>query len=415
MKKRYYQIIGEFDPIEFIQKYNPSAYALNENGESNYILGYTKNDSNIFKIKTKEHFLKLELKSEYCFGYIPYEVKNMFLPGATSNNKEIHGIKEASFFYPEGVVISKNGHLIFYGTADEHQRISTVSSLKIKTLTNKSSIGIIRKAWTEKNTYLKNVSRIKNHIQNGEIYEMNYCLNYEFSNINKNSFNIYKKLKTKTNAPFSSKLHIDKLKILSASPERFIKKSDNVLSSQPIKGTIKRGKTAESDLLLIEQLKNDQKEIAENVMIVDLVRNDLSKIANKSSVIVKELCKLYSFKTVHQLISTVECTVNNKINILKILEALFPMGSMTGAPKLSATDIINEFENFNREVYSGAIGFVSPNGSFDFNVVIRSIIINTRKNNASIAVGSAITIKSKAELEYQECLLKLEAIQSALV
>ena len=149
-------------------------------------------------------------------------------------------------------------------------------------------------------------------------------------------------------------------------------------------------------------------------MIVDLVRNDMSKIAEKNSVQVPELCKLYTFETVHQLISTVEAKVSKDLNPVDIINALFPMGSMTGAPKIEATKIIDQVENFKRGIYSGSIGFLSPNNSFDFNVVIRSILYNNELKNISISVGSAITIKSIGIQEYEECLLKLKAIVEVL-
>lgn len=414
MNKRYFQITNKFDPIIFIEKYKPIAYTLLDNGVDNFILGYTNKKSAITKIKKKKDFLKLETKTEYSFGYIPYEAKDLLLPQSNSKNKSIHSIDSPCFFFADGVVISKNNILLFYGTLEEYNHVIELNLRKNDSHKTPFLGKISRIKWTSKKKYLENVVQIKKKIQNGEIYEINYCQNFEFTNFNSNTFLIYQKLRNKTNAPFSSILNIGGITILSASPERFIKKSKSKLFSQPIKGTIQRGITKKEDISLIKRLTSDKKEIAENIMIVDLVRNDMSKIALKSSVEVTQLCKVYTFKTVHQLISTIQCNIDYNLSFLEILDALFPMGSMTGAPKLNATIIIEEFENFKREIYSGSIGYVSPNSSFDFNVVIRSIIISKENKILSISVGSAITSKSDPEQEYQECLLKLKAIQSAL-
>ena len=205
------------------------------------------------------------------------------------------------------------------------------------------------------------------------------------------------------------------LYLISSSPERFVKKIGNKIITEPIKGTIRRVKNLKEDLKNINYLKNNSKELSENHMIVDLVRNDLSKIAKKGSVKVKELSNLYSFKNVHQLISTVEAKINNSLKLSEILKSSFPMGSMTGAPKIRSMQFIEEFEKTQRGIYSGSIGYISPKKDFDFNVVIRSIIYNSNKKNLNINVGSAITFASDPEKEYEECKLKAEAMINSLL
>ena len=202
--------------------------------------------------------------------------------------------------------------------------------------------------------------------------------------------------------------------MLSASPERFVRRENNKIISQPIKGTAKRLQKKKLDKKLADQLEYDEKERSENIMIVDLVRNDLSKTALKGSVRVEELCKVYSFKQVHQLISTIVSQVADKTDSVDIIKSLFPMGSMTGAPKISAMQIIENEESTKRGVYSGAVGYFTPNDDFDFNVVIRSILYNKSKQYLSYSVGGAITAKSDPEKEYQECLLKAIAMKKAL-
>jgi len=191
------------------------------------------------------------------------------------------------------------------------------------------------------------------------------------------------------------------------SPERYLQKVGDKIISQPIKGTIRRGKDAAEDQFLQNKLKSDSKEQSENVMVVDLVRNDLSKIATKGSVKVDELFGIYQFQTLHHMISTVSCEIKPNITLSQCLEATFPMGSMTGAPKKKVMELIENHESFKRGLYSGAIGIIQPNGDFDLNVVIRTLFYNNRLKNLSCAVGSAITIKAIAENEYDECEVKI--------
>ena len=202
--------------------------------------------------------------------------------------------------------------------------------------------------------------------------------------------------------------------VLCASPERFLKKTDKILIAQPIKGTMRRSADEEEDQLLKAELRNSPKEQAENMMIVDLVRSDLAKVSTVGSVKVEELFEVYSFQQVHQMISTVTSKVKPEATMEDIIKATFPMGSMTGAPKISAMQLIDGFEATNRGLYSGAIGIINENGDFDFNVVIRSIIYNPTTSKLSFHVGSAITFDSMPEQEYEECLLKAQAIFDVL-
>ena len=336
-------------------------------------------------------------KGRYIFGYISYDLKNLLEDKLLSKNNDIIKSHSLHFFIPSTVyLISQNN---FNNILNHNQE--------------KFNIELIQRTSREK--YINNVNTIKEYLQKGMIYEVNYCQEFYKKNTNKlNTFNLFSKLNNLTEAPFSTYLHLNDIEVVSGSPERYIKKIDNHLISQPIKGTIKRGRTDLEDFDLISSLANDEKEQAENVMIVDLVRNDLSRIAKRGSVKVDELFGIYTFKTVHQMISTVSCDIDKNTSFSNILEASFPMGSMTGAPKISAMNIIEDLEDFRRGIYAGSIGYFSPNGDFDFNVVIRSIIYNNKSKNLSASIGSAVTIKSVAELEYKENLLKYEALKNAL-
>jgi para-aminobenzoate synthetase component 1 len=262
-----------------------------------------------------------------------------------------------------------------------------------------------------KEEYIEQVKKLKHQIQLGNIYEVNFCQEFYAENVFiEYPFDAYFKLNNITKAPFSCYFHMDEFSIFGGSPERFLKKVGTKLISEPIKGTSKRGLSENEDNELKQALISDPKERAENVMIVDLVRNDLSKIAQKNSVEVEELCQIYSFETVHQMISRISCEVESTTKFTDIIRATFPMGSMTGVPKIRAMELIEEHESFKRGVYSGSVGYIKPSGDFDFNVVIRSLLYNQKNNYISCSVGGALTNLSDPEKEYEECLVKVKRI-----
>ena len=267
---------------------------------------------------------------------------------------------------------------------------------------------------TSKALYFKKLNKILEHIYRGDIYEANFCQEFYSENSKIDPLKAYIHLNKISEPPFATFLKSGYLYALSASPERYICKNQNTVISQPIKGTAKRHSDTIEDEKLKIKLERDQKERSENIMITDLVRNDLSKFADKGSVKVTELCQVYSFKQVHQMISTVTCQVDKSLTAVNVLKETFPMGSMTGAPKISAMTIIEELEDSKRGLYSGSVGYFTPEGDMDFNVIIRSILYNSQKNYISFSVGSAITAKSIPENEYQECLIKAKAMREAL-
>lgn len=261
-----------------------------------------------------------------------------------------------------------------------------------------------------KSDYLYKVKSLKNHIQLGDIYEVNYCQNIS-AKTNLNSISsLFTKLWKNNPTPYACLLETSNFQIASASPELFIQRKGNKLISKPIKGTAPAKSSNEENLIQIQRLKSDPKERSENIMIVDLVRNDLSKIATKSSVKVDELCEIYSFPTVHQMISTISCEIPTDIAFSAILKATFPMGSMTGAPKKRAVELAMEYEAFTRNFYSGSIGIIYPNSDFAFNVLIRSLFYDVKTQKLQCGVGGAITISSDPELEYEECKAKVDKI-----
>jgi para-aminobenzoate synthetase component 1 len=265
-----------------------------------------------------------------------------------------------------------------------------------------------------KDIYLQHASALKDHIMRGDIYEVNYCMEWYADDVDIYPVTLFNALNRIGKTPFSAFLSFDNTYLMSASPERFLQRRGNTIISQPIKGTAARHEDAVMDKSVAEALKLDAKERSENIMITDLVRNDLSRIAQKGSVAVSDQCTVYPFAQVHQMISTVKAQCDPALSSLDIINACFPMGSMTGAPKQRAMELINQYEHGQRGLYSGAVGYFAPNGDFDFNVVIRSLIYNAASKYLSTHVGSALTAAANPSKEYDECQLKVKAIKRVL-
>ncbi len=363
------------------------------------------------------------ITKDYIFGYISYDVKND-VEELSSNNLDGLGFADLFFFQPKKLffIIGNTIEFQYLKMVDDEieSDFEEISNLTFQTqsrnLKNKTSNSDIKiKLRIHKDEYYAKVNKIIDHIKRGDIYEANFCQEFYAENSTINPAQVYEDLNKISKPPFATFLKIEQQYLLSASPERYIRKEGNKIISQPIKGTAKRLRSKIDDDKIASDLSRDIKERAENVMIVDLVRNDLSKSAIKGSVKVEELCKVYSFKQVHQMISTVVSEIYPNTNPIDVLKTTFPMGSMTGAPKISAMKIIENLEETKRGLYSGTVGYFTPNGDFDFNVVIRSILYNQEKKYISYSVGGAITAKSNPEKEYEECLLKAKAMKYVLL
>ena len=393
-------------------KTTPLTY-LNENDGSG-ILAFGSGPSFIMDehsdLDAMQSFID-ENKGMYIFTTLSYDLK-LKIQGLQSKNKDGHNYPLATLWVPKTVITIENNKIKDYLIGEQSiENEYFVSNFFRNSQSNGFNLDAKFEARLTKEEYLNQVKGLKNEIQQGNIYEVNFCQEFFAENVKLiDPIQVYFKLNQLTKAPFSCYSSLGNFEIFSGSPERYIKKEGLKLISQPIKGTAKRGQSQEEDQRLKEQLLADPKERAENVMIVDLVRNDLSKIATKKSVKVDELFGIYSFETVHQMISTISCEVEKPTSFTDILKATFPMGSMTGAPKHNAMKLIEKHENFKRGIYSGAIGYIAPNGDFDFNVVIRTLIYNRETNYLSCPVGGAITIQSSPEAEYEECNIKVQSI-----
>ncbi|MCW5907374.1 MAG: anthranilate synthase component I family protein [Chitinophagales bacterium] len=344
------------------------------------------------------------------FGFFSYDLKNK-IEKLSSRHTAKFDFPELYFFKPRYILQFKNGKLTVNRNYPEtFELIELIQRLPLKhTVANPLQL----RAGTTKEDYRKNVEQIKLQIASGDYYELNYCNEFYGEGVTINPLDVFFRLNEKARAPFSTFFKLHHNYLLCASPERFLKKEGSQIISQPIKGTIRKGVTEAENEQLKQQLKADEKERAENVMIVDLVRNDLARSAKPGTVQVEELFGIYEFAAVNQMISTVTAELEGGDDIAAIKHA-FPMGSMTGAPKIEVMKNIDRYENFRRGLFSGSVGYITANGNFDFNVVIRSIIYNATSNYVSVPVGGAITFDSDAESEYREMRLKAEGMLQAL-
>lgn len=349
-------------------------------------------------------------KGKWLFGYLGYDLKN-HLENLQSQNPATIAFPDSLCFEPLHLFIWEQNTIRISSPLGEQELLADIQNF-VASKQPKQIGHIETKVSFEQ--YRQNVEAIKNHIVEGDVYELNYCIEFFAENTCIDPTDTYLHLCQLSPMPFSAMLKVEDKYVLCASPERFLKKTGNQLIAQPIKGTIGRGKSPEEDQKNREQLRHSPKEIAENMMIVDLVRNDLARSAVIGSTRVLEFFGIYPFKHVFQMISTIEAKLAPQVSPQKALANAFPMGSMTGAPKIKAMELIERYENSKRGVFSGAIGYYSPEGDFDFNVVIRSIFYDAKEQKISFQVGSAITYDSQAEEEYQECLLKAKAILQVL-
>jgi len=351
---------------------------------------------------------------DWLFGYLSYDLKND-IENLHSNNFDGLNFPDLFFFQPKKIFILKEDKLeIQYLMLCDDEVEEDLKEIK-EELNNFESVNKLEiKQRISKELYVQKVNKMLEHIHIGDMYEANFCMEFYAENVEINPLEKFQKLNQISQAPFTVFFKNHKQYLLSASPERYLTKVGDKIISQPIKGTSKRFSDPIEDEKSKSILVSDEKERAENIMITDLVRNDLSHTAQKGSVEVEELCGIYSFLQVHQMISTVTSKLDPQYSPVDVLKTTFPMGSMTGAPKISVMEIIENLEETKRGLYSGAIGYFSPEGNFDFNVVIRSILYNQENQYVSFSVGSAITSLSIPEKEYEECLLKAKAMHEVL-
>lgn len=352
---------------------------------------------------------------DWLFGYLSYDLKND-TEVLYSANQDGLAFPDLFFFQPKKLFLVQDDQLEvkYMNMCDDEIDSDLNEILNPKSEISNFKSQIVIKQRLSKESYQKKALQMLEHIYHGDIYEANFCMEFYAENAMIDPLETYVKLNAISQPPFAVYFKNHKHYLLCASPERYLRKDGNKIISQPIKGTAKRSDAAAEDETIKQELAANEKERSENIMIVDLVRNDLSHTAEKASVKVEELCGTYTFKQVHHLVSTVISHVGEGHSPVDVIRTTFPMGSMTGAPKISAMKIIEDLEETKRGLYSGAVGYFTPDGDFDFNVVIRSILYNEVAKYVSFSVGSAITADAKPEDEYEECMLKAKAMFSVL-
>lgn len=358
-----------------------------------------------------------ENKGQWLFGHLSYDYKVQLFPKLPINKCRKDGYSSTSFFIPKIVIAIpfQSSHVKIISNVDHDLIFKAIINSEV---TSDLSLHLQDDTdWIEdmnQDQYLNTVNAIQNHIKEGDCYELNLCNGYEIQEIGLDPYIVFQKLNLINPAPFAAFYRSDNNFLLCSSPERYLYKEKSLLVSQPIKGTIRKGITLEEDENLKRQLKNNIKECAENLMITDLVRNDLAQICEVGSVTVPDLLGLYSFNSLHHLISTIQGNVIANYNLIEILSLPFPMGSMTGAPKYIVMELIDKYEKSGRGIYSGSIVYITPEGDFDSNVVIRSLVYNSTTRKLHFHSGGAITIDSDPQKEWEEICLKSQRLKDVL-
>ncbi len=350
---------------------------------------------------------------DWLFGCFAYDLKNE-TEALHSAHPDPVGFPDLLFWIPQAVVGIRGGRLEIHALGQAPREVLT-EILSVDPVDAGTGQSVVLQPRISRASYLESVEAIRQHIIDGDVYELNFCQEFLAEGVSIRPLEVFERLMALSNAPFSAWLRAEDRYALCASPERFLKHQNGKLYSQPIKGTRGRGVNAVADARIRAELLGSEKDRAENVMIVDLVRNDLARNCIPGSVVVDELFGIYTFQTVHQMISTVRGTLRPDVHPLAALRDAFPMGSMTGAPKVMAMTLIERYESSRRGLYSGAIGYIAPNGDFDFNVVIRTILYHAGRQCVSASVGGAIVYDSRPEEEYAECMVKVNALKRALM
>lgn len=354
----------------------------------------------------------IDTKSSWLFGHLAYDLKNE-IEGLSSLHPDGILFPDFFFFEPEIIIRLKDSEMIIEGENPE-KIFDAINSGPLEFISAPAKQHKIESRILKKK-YCSIIRQLRQHILRGDCYEINFCQEFYANDATILPVNVYEHLSRVSPNPFSALYRLEDKWLICASPERFLKKSGNKILSQPIKGTSKRiFENEKLDTISKAELISSPKEKSENVMVVDLVRNDLSKICVEGTVGVDELFGVYSFPQVHQMISTVSGKLKEKISFTDIIRATFPMGSMTGAPKRNVLKLIEQYEKTKRGIFSGAVGYISTKGDFDFNVVIRSIMYNAKDKYLSFQTGSGITFYSDPEKEYEECILKAQALKEVL-
>ena len=348
----------------------------------------------------------------WWMGHLAYDLPLAALPPGLGDRDNTTGFPAFYFFEPQWLLRLSATGLTVQGP-QPRQVLEEILQTRVVVENNSSETQV--KSRLNREEYLERIRQLQAHIRRGDCYEINFCQEFYAENVELDPVEAYRRLAEISPNPFGALYRSGQRWLLCASPERYLRKDGSRILSQPIKGTSGRDLlNPEADQQAREHLYQSPKDRAENVMVVDLVRNDLSRICTNGSVKVDELYGVYSFPQVHQMISTISGELIPHTSFSDILEASFPMGSMTGAPKYRVMELIHQYEPMARGIFSGALGYVDPDFNFDFNVVIRSMLYHEGKKYLSFPTGSGITVYSDPDKEWEECQLKASAIRRVL-
>ena len=413
------QLLHWADSFEQVVWLDSNAYPNNDN---KYEAVLAVDADRIFQTDSNEalHELKEYRKSnkDWLFGYLSFDAGRA-IGSSKENNRasDLLQFSKLSFFHPKKIFLLKKDSVEIHYSSNIHNEIEEdwkeISELVIEEIPLiypdlKINVRL------SKQEYFDKFEKIQTYIEQGEISEINFCQEFYAEASLENPLAVYRHLNEISKPPFAAYLRMNDKYVLCASPERYLSNTNGKLKTQPIKGTAKRKENVAEDELARKTLEADRKEILENTITTEMIVEELQAIAKKDSVQVTELCKVYSFKQVHQLISTIVCDLKPELHPVDAINGTYPMGSMTGIPKENSLVIIEELENFHRSLYSGSIGYFTPNDDFDFNVVIRSILYNAKNKYVSFSAGGAITALANPESEYKECLVKVKAMEEVL-
>ncbi|MEO1434797.1 MAG: anthranilate synthase component I family protein [Bacteroidota bacterium] len=410
-KRRVLQLARQFDPVCYLD-HNQYPDLLYHSFDALIGLG-----AEAFIQPNQAHFEALralvDTKKTFLFGYLAYDLKNQ-IEKLQSRSYDPIGFPDLHFFEPKiWIGLHHSTCIIAVKEVDPNTVFDQIQSSPLPNIEPIQETCEIL-ARMDRSTYLEKVKAVKNHILEGDIYELNFCQEFYCPQAIIDPWETCWQLNQQSKAPFASFYRLQEQYLIGGSPERFLKKEGKKLISQPIKGTSKRGRNLSEDEQQKQALRASHKDQAENVMIVDLVRNDLAKSCQSGTVNVEELFGIYAFENVFQMISTVTGELRPNVHLVEAIVNAFPMGSMTGAPKIRSMQLIEQYEESRRGLYSGSVGYIDPNGNFDFNVVIRSILYNAKDQYLSFQVGGAIVYDSIPEKEYEECLLKATNVMKTL-
>ena len=356
----------------------------------------------------------IDLEKDWMFGHLSYDLKNE-IEELYSGGYDGIQFPDLFFFVPEIILQLDESTLTVGSVRDDHALIYQQVMASDTAIIPGAKQTVNVQSRIPKESYIDTIEHLQRHILRGDCYEINFCQEFYCEDVSIDPVQTYLALSEASPNPFSAFYKLNNKFLLCASPERYLKKTGSTILSQPVKGTWERNITdTRADEINKKNLSTSAKDRSENVMVVDLVRNDLAKICIEGSVKVDELFGIYKFPQVYQMISTVSGLLDDGTNLTEILKATFPMGSMTGAPKKRVMQLIEQYEPTKRGLFSGTIGYISPEKNFDFNVVIRSLLFNSLNRYLSFQAGSAITFYSDPEKEYEECLLKSSVIKKVL-